>query len=419
MTAAEKRRVWLENFHQAYLTIMSHKFRAFLTVLGVLIGVITVILVASILTGLRGRLVSMIEEYGTTNIYAFHLNTGIQMGRRSRKEFERKPLKVEYIPTILARCDSVQDVAYQLFPRNLTDRTVKYQGAEYNQAQIQGCSANYFDVANQHIAYGRALSDIDDRHRLFNCVIGWSVYESLFPQMQPIGKEILVGGQRFHVVGVLAKPKNTFLGQNDEEQSVYIPYLSLQKMSPRDDWVFLIIRAKSGETARAMDQTESVLRSLRRLKANDDNDFSLSTADSLIQQFDAITASVGIITIAISGVGLLVGGIGVMNIMLVSVRERTREIGVRKAIGARRSDITIQFLIEAMTLTGFGGIFGILIASLFGILITLLLPDVPAITPAWAVIAAFVLSVLIGLGFGVWPATRAARLDPIECLRYE
>jgi putative ABC transport system permease protein len=419
MTASEKRRVWFENFHQAILTIRAHKFRAFLTVLGVLIGVMTVILVATILTGLRGQLVSMIEEYGTTNIYAFHLNTGIQMGRRSRKEFERKPLQIEYIRPILYRCDSVQDISYELFPRHLSDRTVKYQGVEFNNPQIEGVSANYFDVANQHISLGRALSEADDTHRLFNCVIGWAVYESLFPQMQPIGKEIQVGGKRFKVVGVLAKPKTSLLGENESEQSVLIPYLTLKKISPRDEWVFLIIRAKSGETARAMDQAESVLRSLRRLKSTDDNDFSMSTADSLIKQFDAITATVGLVAIGLSSVSLLVGGIGVMNILLVSVKERTREIGVRKAIGARRSDVTVQFLIEAMTLTGMGGIFGIVLAVAAGLGLSLVLPNLPTIIPMWAVTMAFVTSILIGLVFGVWPATRAARLDPIEALRYE
>ena len=419
MTASEKRRVWFENFHQAILTIQAHKFRAFLTVLGVLIGVMTVILVATILTGLRGQLVGMIEEFGTTNIYAFHLNTGITMGRRSRKEFERKPLQIEYIRPILTRCDSVRDIAYQLFPRHLADRTVKYQGAEFNSPEIAGCSANYFDVANQHIALGRALSEADDTHRLFNVVIGWAVYESLFPHMQPIGKEIMVSGKRFKVVGVLSKPKNSFLGQNEGEGAVYFPYMTLRKISPRDDWTFLIIRAKSGETARAMDQAESVLRSLRRLRPADDNDFSLSTADSLIKQFDAITSTVGLVAIGLSSVSLLVGGIGVMNILLVSVKERTREIGVRKAIGARRGDVTVQFLIEAMTLTGMGGIFGIVLAVIAGLGLSLILPNLPTIIPMWAVTMAFVTSVLIGLVFGVWPATRAARLDPIEALRYE
>jgi putative ABC transport system permease protein len=388
-------------------------------VLGVLIGVITVILVASILTGLRGRIVSMIEEFGTTNIYAFHLNTGVQIGRRPRKELERKPLQIEYVRVLKTRCDAVQDVGVQLFPRRLPDRSIKFQGENFYEGSIEGITPNIHEVAHHELAMGRFLSEADNLHRQFNCVIGYAIYEALFPHMQPIGKDILIAGKRFRVVGVLQKRKSTFLGENQEDKTVSIPMLTLQKISPQDDWLFFIIQARSGQLAPALDQVEQVLRAERRLKSSDENDFSLSTADSVIQQFDQVVAGIGIITIAISGVGLLVGGIGVMNIMLVSVRERTREIGVRKALGARNRDITVQFLIEAMTLTGFGGVLGIVLATGLGLLISALVPDLPSTIPLWAVTSAFTLSVLIGLVFGVWPATRAARLDPIEALRYE
>ena len=237
--------------------------------------------------------------------------------------------------------------------------------------------------------------------------------------MNPIGKDLMVAGSKFKIVGVLEKGKSSFLGDSQEDSGVFIPFQTLRKMSPRDDWILLIIRAHSGQLERAMEQVEQAIRMERKLKADDENDFSLSTADSIVRQFDAITAGAGMITIAISAVGLLVGGIGVMNIMLVSVKERTREIGVRKAIGARSRDITVQFLIEAMTLTGMGGIIGILLSFSIGLLITLLVPDLPAITPLWAVVTAFSLSVSIGLVFGVWPAMKAASLDPIECLHYE
>jgi len=419
VTAAEKRRIWFENFLQAFDTILSHKFRSFLTVLGVLIGVITVILVASILTGLRGRIVSMIEEFGTTNIYAFHLNTGVQIGRRPRKEMERKPLTMEHVRAIKTRCDAVDDVGCQLFPVRLTDRSIKYQGTSFYRGRHRRHRPNNHEIAHHELAMGRFLNDADNLHRQFNCVIGYAVYEALFPNIQPIGKDILIAGKRFQVVGVLQKRKSTFLGENQEDKTVSIPLLTFRKLSPQDDWLFLIIQARSGQLAQAMDQVEQVLRVERRLKANDDNDFSLSTADSIIQQFDQVVAGIGIITIAICGVGLLVGGIGVMNIMLVSVRERTREIGVRKALGARNLDITVQFLIEAMTLTGIGGVIGIVFAAAIGLLISVLVPDLPTSIPFWAVSTAFTLSVLIGLLFGVWPATRAARLDPIEALRYE
>ncbi len=419
MTPVQKRRIWVENFRQAFKTVASHKFRSFLTVLGVLVGVITVVLVASILTGMRGQLVGMIQEFGTNNIYAFHLNTGVNVGRRSREEMQRKPLQLKYVEAIKARADAVEDVAYQLFPRYLRDRTVKYEGHEYYSAQLEAVSPNMPELTNQHLAQGRFLMDIDNQHRLYNCVIGSAVAEALFPNINPLGKQLLIGGKKFTVVGVLEKAKANVLGSSGDDQQVTIPFETLKKISPREDFLFMVIRAKEGQLSRAMDQVEQVLRMERKLKADQPNDFSLSTADSVIQQFDNITAGVGLITIAISAVGLLVGGIGVMNIMLVSVRERTREIGVRKAIGARSRDISVQFLIEAMTLTGLGGALGILIAALLGVLLSLLVPNLPATIPMWAVSAAFLLSVAIGLIFGVWPAVKASHLDPIECLRYE
>jgi len=418
-TVKKRRLVWLENLRQAFITVLDHKLRSFLTVLGVMIGVVTVVVVASILTGFRGQLVGLIEDFGVSNIYAFHLNTGVNIGRRSRKEYERKPLKTDYIKALKARGDAVRDVAYQLFPRNLPNRIIKFQGEEYYEGQITGVSPSYHELVNHELVRGRLLTEVDEDHRLYNCVIGDALVEALFQNMNPIGKDLTVAGKRFRVVGVLAKGKSTFLGESQEDKNVFIPFQTLQKMSPRDDWVFLIIRAKAGMLDKALDQVEQVLRSVRKLKADDENDFSLSTADSIVKQFDAIIAGAGIITIAVSGVGLLVGGIGVMNILLVSVKERTHEIGLRKAIGARNKDIAAQFLIEAMTLTGLGGLIGILLSVSLGLLISLLLPDLPAITPLWAVVGAFSLSVLIGLIFGVWPATRAAKLDPIECLRYE
>ncbi|MBP7864333.1 MAG: ABC transporter permease [Acidobacteria bacterium] len=418
MTPAQRRRIWLENVSQAFQTIRSHKFRSFLTVLGVFIGIVTVVLVASILTGMRGNLVKMIEQYGTSNIYAFHLETGIRTGPPSRREWQRKPLRVEFGETIRRRCPAVDSVGYFLIPRNFSG-PVKYQGNEYKDGEFRGVSPGYFDTTSIEIALGRPLNEADDDHRIQNCVLGPEVAKALFPFSTPVGKEVLIAGKAFIVVGVAAKQKTTFFGENEEDNMIYFPFKTLQRVSPQDDWVMLVIKAKEGMLQKALDQSEQVLRSERKLKAADENDFSMSTSESIISQFDNITAGVGLVTIAISAVGLMVGGIGVMNILLVSVKERTREIGVRKAIGARRKDITIQFLIEAMTLTGMGGLAGILAATTLGMLISALFPAIPAVIPLWAVTTALVLSVLIGLAFGVWPATRAARLDPIECLHYE
>ena len=192
----------------------------------------------------------------------------------------------------------------------------------------------------------------------------------------------------------------------------------MRKISPRSEWMLLVIRAKSGQLKQALDQVEDILRRQRGVKFNDQNNFDLNTADRFIEQFDSITSMVGLIAIALSSVGLLVGGIGVMNIMLVSVTERTAEIGVRKAIGARRRDITSQFLFEAMTLTFLGGLLGVLLAIGVSQIVILIFPKLPASIPIWAVISGLVVSAAIGLIFGVWPARKAARLDPIEALRY-
>jgi putative ABC transport system permease protein len=218
----------------------------------------------------------------------------------------------------------------------------------------------------------------------------------------------------------LDKRRGGFMGENEEDNLVLMPYRTARKLAPQtSEWMMLVIRARSGQLATALDQSEEVLRRRRGVRSNEPNNFDLSTADRFIEQFDSITAAVGIVAIAISSVGLMVGGIGVMNIMLVSVTERTQEIGVRKALGARRRDIVRQFLFEAITLTLSGGVIGVLLAILVSRLLLVLLPDLPAEIPLWAVAAGLIVSMGVGLGFGVWPAKRAASLDPVEALRYE
>jgi putative ABC transport system permease protein len=251
-------------------------------------------------------------------------------------------------------------------------------------------------------------------------VIGDTVAVALFPQgADPIGKQVTMNGKPYEIIGVLEKRKGSLLGENDGDNQVLVPFRTIRKISPRSEWMMLIIRAKSGEMRQALDQVEDVLRRQRGVAYDQKNNFDMTTADRFIAEFDSITAQVGLVAIALSSVGLLVGGIGVMNIMLVSVTERTHEIGVRKAIGARRRDITNQFLFEAMTLTLLGGVLGVLLAIIVSQIIGLIFPSLPASIPMWAVITGLVVSAAVGLIFGVWPARKASRLDPIEALRYE
>ncbi|MEW5976809.1 MAG: ABC transporter permease [Acidobacteriota bacterium] len=408
-----------ENVAMAIANLRANKFRSFLTILGIVIGVMTVVVIASILTGLRQNIVTIIEEYGTNNIWAFHLTTGPRAGPRDRREFARKPLTVANAQAIAQQAPAVEDVAYvsYLF---WADRNISYGGNNYRRAVLQAVSPNYGAVANVVVEQGRFLSPIDDLHRRDVVVMGQNVKDALFPTHTAIvGKQVQLGARRYEIVGVLEKRKGSFFGENQEDNAVYLPYRTAEKLTPKQDFLLLSIRAHSGQLQAALDQSEAVLRRERGVKFNEDNDFDLKTADKFIEQFDALTSAVGLIAIAISAVGLLVGGIGVMNIMLVSVTERTREIGIRKAIGARASDIVTQFLCEAMTLTFLGGVIGVLLSLIVSFILFAVLPDLPSTIPVWAVLAGLGVSIFVGLVFGVWPARVASQLDPIECLRYE
>jgi putative ABC transport system permease protein len=408
-----------ENLAMALQTLMAHKFRSFLTVLGIIIGVLTVIVIASILTGMRQNVITFVEDFGTNNIFGFHLGMGPQFGRRPREEWLRKPLTPADALALKEQCPSVQDVAWEGIPWR-TQIKIKYQNNILRNFQFNGVPANYANVANLKLDQGRFFTETEDEHRMSVVVIGPDAKEAMFPFVDAIGKQILINGHPFTVVGVTQKAKGGFIGEgNERDRQVVIPYDTFHKMFPWEDKHFLLIQCKSGMLSRGLDESESLLRRRRGVKLKDPDNFDLTTADRFVQQFDSITANVGLIAIAISSIGLLVGGIGVMNIMLVSVTERTREIGVRKAIGATRRDIIVQFLFEAMTLTGIGGVFGIVLAIATSYIIVALVPSLPATIPAWAVITGFTVSVTIGLVFGVWPARKAAMLDPIEALRYE
>ena len=412
-----------ETIKMALDSVRGHKFRSFLTVLGIVIGVMTAICIASMLTGLRHNIVAMIEEYGTNNIYAFHLSTGPRTGE-DRSERLRRPLTVADGEAIKAQASAVEDVAW-VSPNvggfgGGFDDNIMYQGRNYRWGNTQGVSPNYLDVYNITLREGRFITDSDDQQRANIMVIGVNAAEALFPGMNQVaGANVRMGGYNFEIVGVLEKRKAGFFGENEEDNAVYIPFRTAQKIAPAKGYLLLVIRGRSGQVNEALTQSEDILRRRRQVKFGDPNNFDIKTADKFIEQFDSITAMVGLIAIAISSLGLLVGGIGVMNIMLVSVTERTKEIGVRKAIGARRRDIVRQFLFEAMMLTFLGGALGVLLAVGASQIIMWLVPSLPASITTWAVVTGLTVSIGVGLIFGVWPARKASKLDPIECLRYE
>jgi putative ABC transport system permease protein len=413
-----------ETLVMAFDSVRGHKFRSFLTVLGIVIGVMTAICIASMLTGMRQNIVSMIEEYGTNNIYAFHLSTGPQTGE-DRSERLRKPLTVSDAETIKAQAPAVEDVAWAApnvgYGGGPFDDNITYSGRNYRWGNTEGVSPNYDSILNVSLAEGRFITESDDQQRSNVMVIGVNAAEALFPGMEGriAGTKVRMGGYNFEVIGVLEKRKAGFFGENEEDNAVYIPFRTAQKIAPAKGYLLMVIRGRSGQVQEALTQSEEILRRRRQVKFGDPNNFDIKTADKFIEQFDSITAMIGLIAIAISSLGLLVGGIGVMNIMLVSVTERTKEIGVRKAIGARRRDIVRQFLFEAMMLTFLGGVLGVLLAVGASQLLMLIIPSLPATIPTWAVVSGLTVSIGVGLIFGVWPARKASRLDPIECLRYE
>jgi len=413
-----------EILKMAFDSIMSHKFRSALTILGIVIGLITGIVVFSILNGMRQSIVSIIEEYGSNNIYAFHLSTGF--GQRNRDERNRKALTDEDAEAILAQSSTVEDVA--LVAPNIGswndgsfDDNLVYEGKNYRWALTDGVSPNYMQMTNLVLKQGRFISEADNYQRRNVLVVGVNTVEALFPDNQDdvVGKLVRMNGTTWEIIGVIEKRKAGFFGENEEDRKVFLPYRTAKKAAPLRDALLHIIQAKQGQLNDAVQEVESILRQRRGVKYGEPNNFDLKTADNFIAQFDGIIGGVGAAAIAISMLGLLVGGIGVMNIMLVSVTERTKEIGIRKAIGATKGAIVLQFLLEAMTLTFFGGLVGVVLAVGISNLIMLLMPSMPAIIELWAIGLALVISVGIGLIFGVFPAMRAARLDPIECLRYE
>jgi len=413
-----------ETLTMALDNVRSNKFRSFLTVLGIVIGVTAAIVVASILTGMRQSIVAIIEEYGTNNIYAFHLTTGPRVNS-DRAERLRKPLTVADADAIKAQAGAVEDLAVCApnvgYGGGPFDDNISYQGRNYRWGNTEGVTPNYEQIANVTVREGRFITESDEDQRRNVMVIGVNAADALFPGQQNniAGTQVRMGGLNFEIVGVLEKRKSGFFGENEEDNAVLIPLRTAQKVAPARGWLLFVIRARSGQLNEALTQSEDVLRRRRNVKFGDPNNFDVKTADNFVTQFDSIFAMIGLVAIAISSLGLLVGGIGVMNIMLVSVTERTAEIGIRKALGARRRDITSQFLFEAMTLTFLGGMLGVVLAIGISKLVMLLIPSIPASIPMWAVTTGVAVSTGVGLIFGVWPARKAARLDPIECLRYE
>jgi len=407
-----------ENLKQAMDTLRAHKLRSGLTVFGVVLGVSVIMLVAALLTGFDYTIQENMKQFGADTAFVSKWDQGFHGGSAPLEERQRKPLTLADADALKEAGRTVKNVTAFIQTGWQQSHTVRTKAGEVTAIDFRGVQPNFGQVyANAATIEGRFIAEGDDLHREKVVMIGENVSPVLFPEGHPIGKDIMIDGTDFQVVGVVEKPKGGF-GMGNQDRRVLIPFNTFKKIYPSSDEINMRVQAYPGQLDQMVDEVTEILRRRRNVPYDGKNNFSVNTAAQEVEEFHKIMIMVYLGTMVLSAIGLLIGGVGVMNIMLVSVTERTREIGLRKAIGAKRKDITWQFLLEAMTLTGAGGIIALILVNGLVFLIRATLKW-QGIVPAWAAILGVSVSVSIGLIFGVWPAMKAAKLDPVEALRYE
>ena len=400
-------------------SLRSHKLRSFLTLLGIMIGVMTVIGMVSVIQGLNRSFLAELESTGSDLIIVTKFQPGIRMGHLGEEERQRKNLSFEDALALEQECPLVRAVAVDLAVSPFEALTIKFQNIKAQDAMVLGMNEKFPAVLSVYLPQkGRFLSASDISHSTRACVLGTELAETLFPHLNPLGKRIRIGAEEFTVVGILQKRGSVF-GQS-RDNFVGIPITTLMKYYPYDleNLEIIAVPVKHGFIPETIEQISNALRRRRNVGFNKPNDFAVFTQDTMLDLYNQITGAAYLVMIIISSIGLLVGGIGVMNIMLVSAKERTREIGIRKALGARSGDILRQFLIEAIFLTGMGGVLGILLGFGIAFLVRAATP-LPASVTLWSVGLGLFVSTSVGLFFGLFPARKAAKVDPIVSLRYE
>ncbi len=406
-----------ESAYMALDTVRANKLRSMLTILGVSVGVVTVMFMVSIIQGLNKAFAAQIESLGSNTIWALKFDPSFGH-QPNAEELHRKELTIEDADAIRRDAPSIAGVSP--FYRKIAE-TVRYQDKQSDTPILLGVTPYHEFTLSSYVGYGRYISDLDVEERTNVCVLGLDVVRALFPYENPLDKEIKIAGRPFHVIGVM-EPLGSILGQS-RDNSIYIPISTFHKYYPEmefPDIIFaIIVRPISRAYVKsALDEMTDILRRRRQVPQGAPDNFGISSQDALLDIYNQLTGATYLVLTAISCVALMIGGIGVMNIMLVSVTERTKEIGLRKAVGATRINILSQFLIEAVVLTAIGGLIGLVVGELASFLMNKYSP-LPAFVPVWAIGVGIGISAAVGIIFGLWPAWKAARLDPIESLRWE
>jgi putative ABC transport system permease protein len=411
---------WTENVVFALTAMRTQKLRSFLTLLGVMAGVATVIMMVSFVVGFNNSITKAFTSFGAYLVQFQKYEPRFGGGEVPEDERNRRDLTIDDARALKRLATLAAAVSPERY--KFGDVPVRAGKQEANNPVLIGVSPDY-SFANVHFVQdGRFFTDGDLEHAAAVCVIGTDVADALFPNRDPMGRELLVAGRAYRVIGLFEKKGSFFGGSNDN--FVAIPITSFDEQFPEikngggDTIHIATVPRRPEEIPALVEQETAILRARRGLRPGQPNDFAIFTSEGMLRNFQQITGGVAAAMIVIAGIALLVGGVGVMNIMLVNVTQRTREIGLRKALGATRRDVTVQFLVEAVTLTGVGGALGIGFGLGAAVLARALF-DFDAATPLWSVALGFGVSTVVGLVFGMWPALKAARLDPIEALRYE
>jgi len=402
-------------------SLRSQTLRSALAVAGIVIGIVTVVLVATILVGVRNGIAGLFRELGTDNVFAFH-RSGDPYTPASDRDAQNKPLDRSMAGPIAAAASTIREVAAQVIvpPVSNGRPLVARRGAsESDTVLLEGATSNFFEVVGAAFRAGRPFTPLEDRSAAKVAVIGSNVARALFGGGASVGQSFALAGDTYTVVGELEPRPGGFFGENRQDNVISIPAGTAARRFPEAKDTVLYARAEPGQLMAALGEMEFLLRRMRRLPPEAENDFNLSTAEQIISSLDSVSVQVGLATFALALVSLIIGGIGIANVMIIAVTERTREIGTRLAIGARRRDVLSQCLIEGALLAAAGGAIGVAISWAIGFALSRVAPAFPSVPPLWAVFGGLASAVLTGLVAGYLPARRAASLDPVEALRYE